>query len=271
MALYGDAHFWIRHGESSGWGVQARQGSRLLHLVGDASARVSKKHPVIVEFGDPQQRNPAHTVAVLRRLRRFMEQNGFVELSSDQTEFGARVTFAGKGAAKKLAPAPPATPRPEAPQLPQVKLTDSPGAAKPDGISNLESKFEIQLPADYRAFLAQYNGGVPAAGNLDTGEADVGVITIDRFLSVTDSPGAFHENDLGSNIEFQWGSLDLPEDFIPIARADEDIILLCVKGSNAGRVRLWRDIEGGYEEENTLSLAGSFAELLERLSDRATE
>lgn len=269
MSLMGGCHVSISHGDDEEWGIRPDGGQAgQLREFGNASARISKKHSVVVEFHDPDQRNPVATDAALRRLRRFMERNGFVEHDVDQSPYGATATFISKAAAKNAAAKKPTATvaADERTALPNVSFQHGQQPATETQVRQIEKGFEFQFPMEYREFLLQHNGGIPDSPDIESGDADIGTIQITRFLSVKSTSDTSDEDSLQPAIEFQWGSLNLPESLIPIAIAEEDIVLLRVDGEDAGSVLLWYGISSGYEVENTLPLAGSFSEFLVKLS-----
>ncbi len=46
-------------------------------------------------------------------------------------------------------------------------ITESPGRATPAAIRQIETELSIKLPADYVAFLLEYNGGIPSPNVFD--------------------------------------------------------------------------------------------------------
>ena len=99
-----------------------------------------------------------------------MERNGFAEQSINQRDFGASITFVGNAAARTertlQAPA-------VAEALPELAFRETPSGVSESRIQRLETQLELQLPAEFRAFLLKYNGGELSSAAIETGNAVV--------------------------------------------------------------------------------------------------
>lgn len=278
MSLAGYQFIDISHGEQpEHWGIRLAdevEAKRVenpgdqppLIEYGDEASRISKKFPVFVEVRDPLEREGPHHVAALRRLRNYMTKQKFDEREVIQEPFYFKATFAGKSAAAKhVRPASKASKL----LLPKLTLTDSGPQIDEERLAALEAKFEIRLPDAYRAFLLQHNGGKPEAhafsyiADGETEEAE-----LERLLSIdVASGGDFDRDDLSATIEFHWGSLDLPEDYIPIGYTDIHIICLSIRGQDPDRVFLWDLNSSGFEPEDMMPLNLSFVEFLSQFGN----
>lgn len=132
-------------------------------------------------------------------------------------------------------------------------------------IAEAESAIGATLPADYRAFLLQYNGGEiePALFRFtyqDDGDDGEGEITSFQSIGADDPPA-----DLVSTVLFQRDELDLPKHLVPIAFCNEDEVLLAVSGDDAGKVYYWYMIESGFDGDHFEFIANSFQQFLDGL------
>ncbi|MFC1597811.1 SMI1/KNR4 family protein [Planctomycetota bacterium] len=139
-----------------------------------------------------------------------------------------------------------------------------------EDLAAVEHRLGVDLPADYRAFLLEHNGGEPYPADFVCEGDDPGHrLRVTRFLSVgIQEPGGCEPNDFESTVEFQRGELDLPRHLVPDGFVwDEDFLLLSVDGPDRGRVYFWFLIESGFDGTHFEKAFGSFAELLENLTD----
>lgn len=267
----------IAHGgECEAWGIQipAKTGLwrllprfrvPILHDFGNASRRIDNNHPVVVEFCDLHRRRKNEHSRALGRLRRFMDKHGFAESDVKQTKHSCTVTFEPRFAAtQEMADSKQPRIVPTA-ESPPIEMQTTGPKARPEDIADFERKAGITLPPVYRGFLLAYNGGEPLKRCLIFSHGGRNEeLHIDRFLSLKVPELQY---DLDATLEFQQGSLYLPEPLIPIAFADEDVICLVVSGEERGRVYLWTLIEGGFDKTRLLPLAESFEHLVEMLSE----
>ena len=135
--------------------------------------------------------------------------------------------------------------------------------------AKVETRLGSPLPADYRDFLLEHNGGdptpswfrYPTAGGKEADGSILGFHSVDP------------RNQYGSELESWLGVMQdnkLPQGYVPIGWAattgnTQDQLLLTITGDTAGTVWLWRDFDKPFRESRVHRLAGSFTELLERL------
>lgn len=123
----------------------------------------------------------------------------------------------------------------------------APSAAE---VAAVARDLKVALPADYVKFLTTVNGGIPSKLKF----ACRGENTITVFYELAD---------LTPEIEHFRSELDLPAEFVPVALAEEDIVVL--KGD---QVFLWSMIESGFDPDRVTALADSFEGFLERLQSK---
>jgi len=118
-----------------------------------------------------------------------------------------------------------------------IRLTESGRKLNDADLLEVERRYQIQLPADYKSFLLQFNGGSPdkplfrIKGKRAYGEC------VHYFLSMSDDPDiSFHkyyERYKGENNR-------VPKDIIPVAfDPGGNLICLSVGSKNFGKVYFW--------------------------------
>ncbi len=151
----------------------------------------------------------------------------------------------------------------------QITIT---GAASPiteDEIQRLEAETDVELPAEYRAFLLQHNGGTPAKARFDSKDQKL-TSYVKRFAPVCSDDD--DEYNLQREIEGITQYRYIPSNMIPIAiDPAENRIVLAVSGRDVGKVYYWAWDEE--PEKPTCSrkymrlVADSFNELLALLHE----
>ncbi|MBA3926056.1 SMI1/KNR4 family protein [Listeria rustica] len=76
-------------------------------------------------------------------------------------------------------------------------------------IELFETKYKLQLPPQYKAFLLEFNGGYPEKSNFIISD-DEGVSLVNKFYGIGEESG-----DLGETFEILEG--EIPDGFISIA------------------------------------------------------
>jgi ankyrin repeat protein len=128
--------------------------------------------------------------------------------------------------------------------LHSVKIIDSSGGLDEQTIGALESRLQVRLPGEYRAFLKRFNGGRPRPARFrvrdEGGDDDRGAVCeVSRFLSVGLDAKLGEDTDLEATRKelSDWG---LPTRMLPIASVEDEVSggLLCisVRGKDRGRV-----------------------------------
>jgi hypothetical protein len=136
------------------------------------------------------------------------------------------------------------------------KLTD-------DILKAIERKAEIELPSDYRRFLLDQNGGEPRPSHFTCGRNEYEVT---RFISFDhETPQEFAGQDFEQALDSLRSDLMLPKHLVPIAWADDDVVLLSVAGKNRNNVFFWWRISEGFDGSHCKKVANSFAEFLASL------
>ncbi|MBA3856022.1 MAG: hypothetical protein C0507_03845 [Cyanobacteria bacterium PR.3.49] len=121
----------------------------------------------------------------------------------------------------------------------QTKLT----AAE---IEQLESHTCISLPADYKAFLLEHNGGEPDPSDFVTRDGKV-----ESFVSCFLPISNLVEDNLLEEIEGISQAGQIPSNLIPIAiAAPDNRIVIAFKGKERGKVYYWAWDE---EDENHIA------------------
>ena len=128
-------------------------------------------------------------------------------------------------------------------------------------LAGVEAALGVSLPAEYRAFLLERNGGAPKPNVLSLGGGDEA--SVEWFYSIgTKRP----ERDLVRMTAHFRDELGLPKRFLPVALAEpDDLLLLTVGGKSAGRVSLWSIIEEGFDASRVRTVAKTFGDLLRAL------
>src|SRR5262245_47408000 len=124
-----------------------------------------------------------------------------------------------------------------------VTLTQTFGAVTPEGITQFEKKYGIDLPADYRNFLLRCNGGSPQPESFHVPDWHGGETAVNFFYGIHDGK---HYN-LGKS--FENTRTILAPGFMAIGcDPGGDLILLGFKGEHRGQVYFW-DHEDALDEE----------------------
>jgi cell wall assembly regulator SMI1 len=139
-----------------------------------------------------------------------------------------------------------------------------PGMKLDEGaIQRFEREFAIVLPAEYREFLMNYNGGYPEPDAFRFMGSEDGS-SVDRFLSLA----AGELSDLRQYLKIYRGRV--PGSFLPIAH-DPGGNLLCIgtTGGEFGKVYFWdheKEADGvAPDMSNMYLVADSFSDFLQRL------
>ncbi len=122
----------------------------------------------------------------------------------------------------------------------------------PEDVAATAQKFGFRFPEDYAQFLVTVNGGKPSKKKFVAG--DSGVQTITAFYSLSE---------VALETRQFRGELELPPHYIPIALADQDIVLL-----DNGQVVLWSFIESGFRADRITPVAESFSAFLSMLQTK---
>lgn len=127
----------------------------------------------------------------------------------------------------------------------------------------LENKFGIKLPEDYRNFLKKYNGGYPQPDGFDFANGEDGS-SVDKFLEISDSVNE-------SIVEyFNNYKSRIPENYLPIAKDPGGNLILIGVNNTEPKVYYW-DHENETEEDdipnmnNMHLIACSFKEFIDNL------
>lgn len=107
------------------------------------------------------------------------------------------------------------------------------------------------FPPDYVKFLETTNGGVPSRRMFASSAGDQ---TISYFYDLDDLP---------REVRHFRSELDLPATLVPIALADQNLVLL-----SGNKVQLWYLIESGFSPGRICDLADSLDAFLERLQKK---
>lgn len=128
-----------------------------------------------------------------------------------------------------------------------------------DALAEFETQRSIKLPADYRQFLIEYNGGVPSKRGLFLKGCGTSV-TLDVLYGIHEEPGL----DMRFSTE-EWKD-EMPEGFIVIGGDPGGAMFILGTSSEPG-IYYWdhqHALPGSSEElGNTFYLSETFTELLE--------
>lgn len=131
-------------------------------------------------------------------------------------------------------------------------------------VAALENSQQIKLPADYRKFLLEYNGGRPVPDSFYFKGKTRGS-SVDWFLGTDES----ESNSFTAYLKIYKNRI--PRNFFPIASDPGDnLICISVRGSDQGSIYFW-DYEGETESNgasdysNIIPIADSFEEFLNNL------
>jgi hypothetical protein len=138
-----------------------------------------------------------------------------------------------------------------------------PGAS-PEQIESVEAELGVELPGDYRRFLARTGGGYLEANFLPP-EADASV----RYLYSAGPNDDDHIFDLVTAARFYApdspSDPEIDPDYLPIGEDDGDnVICLKVRGGDRGAVYFWTH-DAFANVDPFERLADSFEEFFERL------
>ncbi|AGA28933.1 SMI1/KNR4 family protein [Singulisphaera acidiphila] len=139
----------------------------------------------------------------------------------------------------------------------------STGGASEDDIRSLERRIGVDLPVDYRTFLAKENGGRPRPTAFEGPNGDGSVV---HFFFTLD-PNASHYR-LHEKIDTYAGRI--PEGLLPIACDDfGNLVLLDVGAKSVGAIYFWdheeENMDGDPFWDNISFISASFAEFVESL------
>lgn len=144
-----------------------------------------------------------------------------------------------------------------------IKILGSKGNVSEKQLLDLESKFGIKLPEDYRNFLKKYNGGYPQPDGFDFANGEDGS-SVDKFLEISDSVNE-------SIIEYFNNYKDrIPENYFPIAKDPGGNLILIGINNADSKVYFW-DHENEIEEgdipsmDNMHLIACNFKEFIDSL------
>lgn len=102
-------------------------------------------------------------------------------------------------------------------------------------VAELEAKAGVSLPAPYREFLLEHNGGVPGRDRFETRDGKVSSF-VSKFAAISDT----EEDNLLDEIRGITQAGQIPPNLIPIAvDPAEDRIVLSVSGPDVGSVYYW--------------------------------
>jgi hypothetical protein len=144
------------------------------------------------------------------------------------------------------------------------KLTDS-------QINAAEKDLGRALPAEYRQFLLQYNGGRPEPSDfviVDPRRGTTQIGTVRYFLGINTPEET-------ENLDYVLGVFSdrMPSRIFPIARdPGGNFIVISSAGPDAGKVYFWdheREADTGEPagDQNLYPIANSFGEFLDMLKD----
>ena len=165
----------------------------------------------------------------------------------------------------------------------KVEIFDSGEKLSEQQIEKFEAEIGEKLPADYRSFLLEHNGGYtePDAFKIKWKNTDAeklrnyysGSLLSNLYIL---NDGKSDDDDVGDLIEIYRENADrFPRDMISIGfDAGSDPILLGIKGKNRGRVFYWsREFESDAEtpEDEKVNNIGLIAESFEVFLDSLYE
>lgn len=150
--------------------------------------------------------------------------------------------------------------------MPLVQMEDTATISEAD-LVQFESKWQIELPAQYRLFLRRYNGGYPDPTDFSFKSGKSGS-SLSCFFGVKES-GELSLDDALSTFKDR-----IPKRMFPVAD-DQGGNLICISlsGQDAGNIYFWNheleaDATQGFTTETTNNLiliADSFDEFIENL------
>lgn len=130
-------------------------------------------------------------------------------------------------------------------------------------ISKLEADVGCTLPADYKAFLLEFNGGRPRPNLFPVKSFENGTASVHTLLGIDRESESsridWHLREYGDRI---------PSELLPIGYSDtNDILCIALSGESVGNIYYWDSLnevsKGSYD--NIHHVATSFKEFLESL------
>jgi hypothetical protein len=147
-----------------------------------------------------------------------------------------------------------------------VRFRTAQPPAEPDDVQAAEAELGFPIPAQYRAFLLEHNGGELEENELPAFEGPPGV-SIERFLGVPPAGTRPRVSLFADDSTLVERFLDYRDRFdrplLPVANGygGADLVCLSPAGEDEGSVYLW-----WHETEEATRLAGSLSEFLAELS-----
>jgi hypothetical protein len=143
---------------------------------------------------------------------------------------------------------PEAEPAHQTAAIANVRFSESGPPINAADVDAFEKAHDVKLPAEYRNFLLQHNGGRPEPNHLklNMGGAPMPVY-VDRLFSIPS--GGNGEDELGDAIDIHRAN-DLPAQFAPIGtarisgEAGRGTLVLDTSGRKAGRILFANDMGG---------------------------
>ena len=128
----------------------------------------------------------------------------------------------------------------------EITLTEVGPPLSEDALQQFETRFGLALPGDYRAFLRQFNGGVPSRSYLlRTRDGQPDCWHVVRFLSLAETQSApFPRESLEAHLHLSDGSR-ISSHLLPIARirkgtfnplATNTTLAIVLSGKRAGKI-----------------------------------
>jgi uncharacterized protein (TIGR02996 family) len=164
----------------------------------------------------------------------------------------------------------------------RVKFRGSGTALSPTDVNVLERRLSVTLPADYRAFLLNYNGGCPTPSTI--AEGDGKDLFVEEFYSVPKRVGIAPlglRNDLEECAHRFWvqdpefpeekanrAAIDLARTLLPIGISNGLYLFLVLTGRHGGAVGIC-DV-GDFELHEMRVVAPSFAAFLGMIAESKT-
>jgi hypothetical protein len=134
-----------------------------------------------------------------------------------------------------------------------------------EAISGLESRIGVSFPADYRAFLRKYQGGVPAQTDFPLNDPQQDTALVASFLAVAPARGS--RNIVGA---MELLHDQLPERMIPIGMdGGGDFVLMDFRGQRP-EIVYWHHERSGRPDQFTF-VASTFTEFLNLLYEPDVE
>jgi uncharacterized protein (TIGR02996 family) len=149
-----------------------------------------------------------------------------------------------------------------------VRLTDRGPPLAAEDVVAAERALGATFPAELRAFLLNYNGGVPRPGRFKPLESDVDTPRGVRvFAALGRQPGGAAGCDVvGITEGIRTGGVPPDLIFLGWAEMDEDALLISAAGRDPGGVHYWSFISMGYQEIQVSPVAPSLGRFLALVS-----